>query len=309
MQNVWQKNGVKFINKTTMNSIINIEDRLHIVKQLFELQIKVGAQFDTILLSTEYLKWVQNDFRAESIGANLSDLKQLKMLKNILSLSEEIMKLYINLPKYVYILDRTTSYKFEGIPYGAKFRDSLLTKKEDGKRYKYLTRENTVSVLKNDDWVGTWSLMHEDHWKDYSYFEIWEKSREFNFLFDNYGFFDFARNTYLFLVDSVFIKNQQTDKKTFSDYLNSKNKDAVIAKIQALDRDKPKNIFIILQALLNGEVLLMSDNNTIYEAYYNQFGYHEEFTSFTRALNYYDWNNVDRKLLEKIEIMTNHLCD
>ncbi len=78
-----------------MNSIINIEDRLHIVKQLFELQIKVDAQFDTILLSTEHQKWGQNDFRAECIGANLNDLKQLKTLKNILSLSDDNLNLEI----------------------------------------------------------------------------------------------------------------------------------------------------------------------------------------------------------------------
>jgi len=290
-----------------MNSIINIEDRLHIVKQLFELQIKVDAQFDTILLSTEHQKWGQNDFRAECIGANLNDLKQLKTLKNILSLSDEIMNLFLNLPKYVSILNRTTKYTFEGIPYGAKFSGSLLTKKEDGKRYNYLTKENTFSVSKNDDWVGTWSLMKEDHWEDCSYLEIHKKSREFVYNFDNYGFFDFARNTYKFLIDSVFIENKNVIEHVFSDYLTFKDKSGLIEKIRNADLSKPRYIYFILRALFDNGHLVMNDNETIYEMFYAEFGYHKSYDSLKRGLNNYTFEKPDTENQQKIDNMYEHL--
>ncbi len=105
------------------------------------------------------------------------------------------------------------------------------------------------------------------------------------------------------------IENCKTDKKTFADYLSAKDKDAVIVKILALDRKTPSSIFIILKALFDGGTLLMSDNNAIYEAYYNQFGYRKDFETLKRSLSGKEWIHVDKKFLQKIENMKHHLCD
>jgi len=245
-----------------MNSIVNIEDRLHIVKQLIELQIKVGAQFDYIILTTEYQKWEQNDFRAECLGANLNDLKQLKILENILSLSDEIMNLFLNLPKNVPYLNRTTTYTFEGIPYGAKFSDFLLTKKEEGKRYNFVTQENTFSVLKKGTWEDKWYLMKEEHWKDCSIFEIMGENRTERMkdkkIYSNMYFFEFVKSINLFLKDYVFIEKRCVNEHVFSDYLNSENKETLIKKIETLvNEEKGKRIAHVLIFLQEKELINM----------------------------------------------------
>jgi len=104
-------------------------------------------------------------------------------------------------------------------------------------------------------------------------------------------------------------KNSEHEIKILTDYLNFKNKNVVIKKIKGLDRNKPKNIFIILKALYDGGLLLMNDNNTIYEAYYNEFGYHKDFETLKRGLNYYDFEKPAKNLVQKIENMTSFLTD
>lgn len=115
-----------------------------------------------------------------------------------------------------------------------------------------------------------------------------------------------VRNT----ICTILQKPQQLNiisDKTFAKYLNIENKESLIEKIRLLDRSTPKKIFIILKALFDNGVLLSSDNNTIYEAYYNEFGYSKSFDTFTRSLNYYDFNHVDKKLIQSIENMQNNL--
>ena len=105
------------------------------------------------------------------------------------------------------------------------------------------------------------------------------------------------------------LKKNKSDTKTFADYITSKNKDDIIEKIRNSDRNKPVEIFIILKALIDGGVLLFSNNETMYKAYYNQFGYHKEFDTLKRGLNSHNWVSVESKYIEKIEKMKAFLCD
>lgn len=115
-----------------------------------------------------------------------------------------------------------------------------------------------------------------------------------------------VRNT----ICTILQKPQQLNiisDKTFAKYLNIENKESLIEKIRLLDRSTPKKIFIILKALFDNGVLLSSDNNTIYEAYYNEFGYTKSFDTLTRGLNYYDFYHTNKKLIQSIENMQNNL--
>jgi hypothetical protein len=93
----------------------------------------------------------------------------------------------------------------------------------------------------------------------------------------------------------------------FTDYLKSNDNNAIIEKIKGLPRSTPKDIFIILKSLIDNGFLLFSKNEDMYNAYYNEFGYHKAYNSLKRALNTYDWGKVAKKHLQKIENMQEYL--
>lgn len=95
----------------------------------------------------------------------------------------------------------------------------------------------------------------------------------------------------------------------FFDYLSCANKEAIIEKIRALDRSKPKKIYFILKALFDNGSLSLPDNETIYKAYFNEFGYHKSYDTMKRGLNGYDLNKQDKANAQKIENTINQLFD
>ena len=105
------------------------------------------------------------------------------------------------------------------------------------------------------------------------------------------------------------LKKGKKNEYSFSDYLSCENKEAVIEKIRALDHNTPKKIYIILRTLKESGFLTWSDNETIYRAYFKEFGYHKDFDSMKRALNYYEWNRTDKNNAQSFENMTNQLLD
>lgn len=121
---------------------------------------------------------------------------------------------------------------------------------------------------------------------------------------------------WIYIADNVdeFIKVWNIQKsiyekanKSFVDYLTCENKNAMIEKISNLDRNTPKQIFIILKALLNNNILLISSNEQMYKLYYAQFGYIKNYDTLKRGLNQYDWNRVDKKYIQLVTNMEDYL--
>lgn len=193
-----------------MKDIINIEDRLHIIKQLFELQIKIGADVGFIHLCTENQSWAPNHFRAECIEANLNDIKQHKILEDILNLSNEIINIYDKLPKPKnhndkdFFSEDIDKYRLDFTPSGRHFSRLTLTKKEDHKRYYYHIEDNR------------WELMPQGYWEDYpktnKSFEEWNKGilENKSVMTNNFFLIDFVVRINSFLKESVFIKPQSS---------------------------------------------------------------------------------------------------
>ena len=105
-------------------------------------------------------------------------------------------------------------------------------------------------------------------------------------------FSELAEELYQKIIDTP-AKEQQEKEYNFADYLICENKENVIKKIRELDRSTPKKIYFILRALKNNRLLVWSDNETIYKAYYNEFSYHKSFDTLKRGLNNYEWKRVD----------------
>ena len=108
----------------------------------------------------------------------------------------------------------------------------------------------------------------------------------------------------------VWNAQKEMDKKanrTFAEYLTFEDKSGLIEKIKAADRSTPKNIYIILKALFDNGILVMNNNETIYEMFYAEFGYHKSYDSLKTGLNYYTFEKPDTKNEQKIINMYEHL--
>lgn len=193
-----------------MKDIINIYDRLHIIKQLFELQIKVGDDFGFLHFSTKFQDWSPNYFRAECIEANLNDIKQHKILKDILNLTNEIIDMYGMLPKIDYLNNENVQYRFDCTPSGRYLSNFRLTKKEDGKRYYYHIEDNS------------WELLPQGCWKEYPINKMsfeerreeWKKEMEkpTKFRTVNNTLIYFVLQINSFLNESVFFQPKPSEK-------------------------------------------------------------------------------------------------
>lgn len=102
---------------------------------------------------------------------------------------------------------------------------------------------------------------------------------------------------------------EDNNKKSFADYLtcDDKNKNKMIEKIRNADRSTPKKIYFILKALFDNGNLMISDNETIYKAYHAEFGYHKDYETLKRGLNYYDIDKSDTENQQKIGNMYEYL--
>lgn len=95
--------------------------------------------------------------------------------------------------------------------------------------------------------------------------------------------------------------------KSFADYLTYDDKNKLIEKIREADRNTPKSIYFILKALFDNGHLTINNNETIYKAYHAEFGYHRDYETLKRGLNYYDIDKPDTKNQQKIGNMYEYL--
>lgn len=97
------------------------------------------------------------------------------------------------------------------------------------------------------------------------------------------------------------------NKKSFADYLICDDKDKIIKKISKANRSTPQSIYFILKALFDNELLVITNNETIYKAYHAEFGYHKGYETLKRGLNHYDIDKPDTKNQQKIGNMYEYL--
>ncbi len=97
------------------------------------------------------------------------------------------------------------------------------------------------------------------------------------------------------------------EPETFANYLSFNNKKQLIDKIKKADRSTPKKIYIILKALFDNGILLLSDNETVYKAYYNEFSYQKSYETLKRGLNNYDFKKTDKINQQNISNMYDYL--
>jgi len=104
-----------------------------------------------------------------------------------------------------------------------------------------------------------------------------------------------------------YIEQQKKNEHVFSDYLTFKDKSGLIEKIRNADRSTPNNIYIILKALFDNGILVMSNNETIYKAFYDEFSYNLSYATLKRGLNNYTIEKPDTKNQQKINNMYEYL--
>lgn len=97
------------------------------------------------------------------------------------------------------------------------------------------------------------------------------------------------------------------NKKSFADYLICDDKDKIIKKISKANRSTPQSIYFILKALFDNELLVITNNETIYKAYHAEFGYHKDYEALKGGLNYYEIDKPDTKNQQKIGNMYEYL--
>ena len=103
------------------------------------------------------------------------------------------------------------------------------------------------------------------------------------------------------------MKHPESNDKTFSDYLIYEDKKTLIERIRETDRNTPKAIYIILRALFDNGLLMIINNETIFKAYFNEFGYHKSYDSLKTGLNYYDLKKPDKNNIQNISNMYDYL--
>lgn len=103
------------------------------------------------------------------------------------------------------------------------------------------------------------------------------------------------------------LTNENRNIIPFSKLLKSNNNDAIIEKIKQLDRKTPKDIYIILKALFDNGILLMNNNETVFRAFFHEFGYHKSYDTLKRGLNTYDFRKQDKKNQQSISNMLDYL--
>jgi len=97
-----------------MDSVINIEDRLKVIKAIFELSIDAKVFPDDIYIYTINQKWeTTSNFRSESLTLSIDDPRHKKTIDIIYKLSNDIIALFDQLKKYLGELGAGQKYRID----------------------------------------------------------------------------------------------------------------------------------------------------------------------------------------------------
>lgn len=154
-----------------IKELLDIEDRLKVIKYLFELQIQEGFQAEFIFINQLHQKWEKStNFRASALELAIIQYDSLivqRKLQNLLSLSDFIIDLWDTLREkkfadsmmiYCTPIGGREGYPFEDI--------HLIRKRKDGKTRNKI-REYGNTFLDKNRWWSTISDVEEERYLKY----------------------------------------------------------------------------------------------------------------------------------------------
>jgi hypothetical protein len=140
-----------------MEAIINIEDRLRVIKAIFEISIDAKIFPDDIYIYTINQKWETiSNFRAESLSLSIDDPRHKKTIEIIYGLSNEIIALYDKLKLFLGELGAEFKYKIDCKPEGHGLGQLHLIK------WKLESEERNAFQFINGEWWPYIGISNED---------------------------------------------------------------------------------------------------------------------------------------------------
>lgn len=113
-----------------MESIVNVEDRLSLIKFLFELMDEAKVFTADIYFDTTYQKWdIASNFRVECLSLAISDPRHKKTINTIKKLTEDIISLSKKIESHRVVND-VFHYRFTCKTAGNKLIEYKLIKKK-----------------------------------------------------------------------------------------------------------------------------------------------------------------------------------
>lgn len=141
-----------------MESIINIEDRLRVVKAIFELSIEAKVFPDDIFIYTIYQKWdTTSSFRSESLALSIDDPRHKKTVEIIYGLSNNIIVLYDQLKKFLGELGAEYKYKIDCKPGANSLAQLYLV------RWKWKSESHDEFQFIDGEWWPYRGIINEDN--------------------------------------------------------------------------------------------------------------------------------------------------
>lgn len=141
-----------------MDSVINIEDRLKVIKAIFELSIDAKVFPDDIYIYTINQKWkATSNFRSESLSLSIDDPRHKKTIKIIYGLSTDILVLFDQLKQFIGEIKREYKYRIDCMPGGNSLVQLYLVKIKVPEITKELSDEEIMLLIKEDQFIdGGW---------------------------------------------------------------------------------------------------------------------------------------------------------
>jgi len=150
-----------------MQSIINIEDRLRVIKTLFEISVEAKVYPEEIFIYTAYQKWnPSTNFRAECMYLSFDNPSHKKTIEILYSLCNDIISLFDKLRQYLGEIEREYKFLIECKPYSNNFFQLDLVRRKieseiqdefhfiDGEWYPYKRSRND----ENSEFIMTSTL-------------------------------------------------------------------------------------------------------------------------------------------------------
>jgi hypothetical protein len=210
--------------------VLSIEDKLMIIKYLFEIQIEAKVKANFIRIFTKYQSWEENpNFKAECLALPINEPVHKKSIKVIENLSDEIIALFYKLSNYSYGFDDNLEYTILVTPKGQRIQKfHLIQKSTDHKdKFHYID--------------GKWWPYHEPKLskeekikQSEEIMEFWRKNEEENpgfIMVENDTLFDLAVQISSFIKERVLlISNNKTIDSEFEETLEKVFPTIVISK-------------------------------------------------------------------------------
>jgi len=141
-----------------MESIINIEDRLRVIKAIFELSIEAKVLPHDIYIYTIHQEWgATSKFRPEILSLSIDDPRHKKTIDIIYRLSNDIIALFDQLKLYIGEIKHEYKYRIDCMPGGNSLGQLYLVRIKVPEITKELSDEEISFLMKEDQFIdGEW---------------------------------------------------------------------------------------------------------------------------------------------------------